>query len=294
MGESGGSEVVSECCRRMEESVRVELEGKLLALELKMEASVRDMKEYADQLKECINLRDEKLIVKEQEIENRNETIANMKEQMISDKVKITELTATVESLQEQLDGRTNSKIRATKKKSVVAITTSERLFQADTFEKFFTIKLTSNSKRTICPFKFERGLIQNLGGSPLSISKGGKDAYLVEVRNKSQSEKILCVSEIDGKPCTVRPHTLFNDTKGLIYIHNSEIDDFQSFKDGLCHEYRFRDVVQAHWIKTRQNSQAFIVVINESVICPSYPHPCHRRIHSDKSVPISRFTSTL
>jgi len=272
MEEGERSEVVSECCQRREESVRVKLEGKLLALELKMEASVREMKEYADQLRECINLRDEKLIVKDQEIDERNRTIASMREEMNNDRAMIAELTSTVENLQVKLNGEVINKTKTSKKKIVTTRVNLEELFQTETFEKFFTIRLTNSSKREMSPFKFERDLIQQIEGPPIYISKGGKNTYLVEVRNKSQSEKIRSVSEVDGKNCVVRPYELYNDNKGLIYIYNSEIEDFQSFKNGLCNEYKFKDVVHAHWIKTKQNSQAYIVVTNEAAL-PTHIH---------------------
>ena len=46
--------------------------------------------------------------------------------------------------------------------------------------------------------------------------------------------------------------HDFFNVTKGIIYVDNSDINDMESFKEGLNMEYEVEEIVAATWMKPR------------------------------------------
>ena len=49
-----------------------------------------------------------------------------------------------------------------------------------------------------------------------------------------------------------MKEHTLFNGSKGLIYINNNDLSDLESFKQGLKEIYPIIDIERATWIKPR------------------------------------------
>lgn len=263
-----------ECCRRLEERLRVELEGRIVGLEVRLEEKSIEDRSYMAELKECILLRNEKLVAKEVEIESRDTIIAEMRKE-------ITVLTATVEKLTKIIErnpggfsnnSRRPDSVRVETKNKKTRKTYTEfdmNVFRPENFNRFFIIDLEPNKRRTLCPYKLEEGIAGEIGGKPKSITSSGENGLLVEVANKEQSTKITELKEICTLTCTVKRHDFFNILKGLIYIKNNEIDDFESFKNGLSEEYNLIDVEEATWIKPKNKEhKAYIISTNQ----PSLP----------------------
>jgi len=271
----GGGAEFGDCCGRREESIRLELEGRLLSLEVKMEENLQKSKEYADHLKECIILRDEKLIAREQELMEKNMIIDEMREEISRNEKKIEELTLMVEKLSVEPKNRVaieNEKRREQRKKISYKPMNLQDIFHVESFDKYFVLSLEGNVKRKISPFKFEADLAKAIGGTPASITSSGSEKFLIEVRTKEQSEKMNKIDRIGNCQCSVQCHTLYSENKGVIYIRNCEVNDFESFRNGLCEEYQLKDVIDASSIKTRNGNRAFILVTNKSNL-PEYVH---------------------
>jgi len=278
---SGDGNPDTGCCQMREQSVRVELEGRIVALEVKMEANRKEAKEYVNSLMECIQLRDERLIARNSQIEEKNKIIEQMKEEMAVRDGKIAELTAAVEKLSATLEVRGKSeagqahnrlidapKSKRINKKKEIPVTLD--IFKSESFERHFTIELPPSTKRQINPFEIEKEISGRIGGTPKSIGSHGRNGILVEVRNKQQSEKIRSLATLCNLQCNTRSFTFYNETKGMIYIYNNEMDDIESFCAGLKEEYDLSSVIEANWIKARNNGRAFLIATNQNEL-PKY-----------------------
>lgn len=300
----------AECCKSTEENLRVELEGRMVGLEMKVEQQTREYLDTITALKECVILRDEKLEVLEEQIASKNSTIQQLSEAMKKSEEKVAQLMKTVESLLEKLEeyqnhsnenkdcrpscenSVTSSQPQAAHpkkhkpKKTAYSKVTMESIFQKEMFSKFFTITVPTNQKKLMCPFETEKALCSAIGGRPVTITKSGKDGFMVEVANKKQSDKIRELKELSGQVCSVAESEFFNVIKGLFYLRNIVIEDFNSFKAGLMQEYQLKDVISAHWIKPKKTShKAYIIstyqnslpthirILGENTLAQVYPY---------------------
>lgn len=59
-------------------------------------------------------------------------------------------------------------------------------------------------------------------------------------------------MKNISGIPCEVREHKSYNQSRGLIHVGDFLMDKMDSFRRGLKNIYNIKEVVHAHWIKTR------------------------------------------
>jgi len=272
-GARGGGDGL-QCCRDTEQRIRVELEGKLVALEVKIDANQKEAKAYVDTLMECIQLRDERIIAKDCELKGKEEVISELKEKVDQSNVEIAKLSTDVEELSKQLKVREaeatlqiqrlaekrSDEQRKRRQKPVFTPVPLETLFRGETFERFFTVELPQDVKRITNPFDLETDLASKIGGLPQSITSSGKDSLLVEVRNKSQSDLMKNVNSICNAHCVTRSYALFNERKGLIYVYNIEEDNVISFCEGLAEEYNLQSVQEAKWIHPKNGGKAFLI----------------------------------
>ena len=82
----------------------------------------------------------------------------------------------------------------------------------------------------------------------------------LVETMNEGQGRKLTEMKTIRGKSCNVQKHNTMNTCQGIIYVYEYDIQNIQSFKEGLQKEYPIVDVAPATWLKPKNlNASAFI-----------------------------------
>jgi hypothetical protein len=266
--ENGSEEDAPTCA--MEQSCCRGLREEFTLLEEKMNKRHEELMEYINTMKECVFVRDEQLKATRTMLEEKDKIIedltknAERSEKIIKDlTAQIKELTST-KNQENKYENNTKQKLLKRKPfKSAAQISREEydKLFKNDNFSTFFIITFDQTQKRHLCPFQFEFALTKAIGSPPKNVSSSGRDSFLIEVANKSQSESIMNLDHILGFACKVSEHRLFNGTKGLIYIHNNEINDFDSFSEGLKEKYPITKIETAHWIKTRQeSSKAFLV----------------------------------
>jgi len=233
-------------------------------------------------LKECVIVRDEKIIALNSEMEKRDELITELKVKLEKSEQSVKELTETVKELVTKLESNiqaanvgptcvksTSSELsdakNGTRKKTARKTTyrplSLEEVFTSEPFCRFFIVSLPQYKRQTLCPFDIEKSLISALGGQPVSISSNGTDGLLVHVASKSQSDKIERLTSLCELQCVVSKHEFFNTTRGLIYLYNTEFEEMDSFKKGLMERYQLQSVEEATWIKTKnQSTKAFIL----------------------------------
>ena len=62
----------------------------------------------------------------------------------------------------------------------------------------------------------------------------------------------------------------MFNESKGLIYIQEYDVTNFDTFKTGLEARYDIRDVIPATWITPKSSfSKPFLLTFNSSSPAP-------------------------
>ena len=102
-------------------------------------------------------------------------------------------------------------------------------------FARYFILQFSSEGeKRDMCPFHTEADLGKQIEATPISITSRGATALLVEVAGEERSQRLSKEKNVLDKECTVKEHTLFNGSKGLIYINNNDLRDLESFKQSL------------------------------------------------------------
>ena len=268
-----------------EDAEENELEVRIEQLESSFERRELSNVQFMKAMRDCVDVRDREISRYKEEVQNKNETIKKLSEKINCSEEKINNLIEVVSALEKKLNippnsdqenestektktNRTaNHDERKKKKKTYTPLNLNEN-FKTESFTKYFLISMQTGVKRTLCPFEFERMLSDKLGGPPESISGSGRDGFLVSVYSKVQSERIINIGEVCGTQCTVMEDKFFNECKGLIYVYGYEINDLESFKEGLAEEYNVTEVIRATWIKTRsEGTQCFLVTFKEEVL---------------------------
>ena len=108
--QSAKEEAEGVCCMRAIGKLNMDFEKRLALLETKMEA---EQKKHAENLKECINLRDEQILAMREQLKTKDD----MKRQMVASDGKITELLIKGESLTMAVQNQPRAHINETKRK---------------------------------------------------------------------------------------------------------------------------------------------------------------------------------
>ena len=128
-----------------------------------------------------------------------------------------------------------------------------------------FKCETEPGKKRTVNPWLFEKELTDKLEMKPKSIRSESKSSFIIEVGSRRQSETIESIKEINGLSVTITKHPNYNTSKGIIYIYGYDMTDFNSYGCELMREINARDVVQATWIKPKNNrAKPLLVTFNQ------------------------------
>ena len=138
-------------------------------------------------------------------------------------------------------------------------------------FPTHFDCTLTEVDKRKFTPWLLEKCLTNCLGTKPVSIRSTSKHTFTIEVNSKQQASCINSLRDINGIPVKISVNSKLNVNKGLIYIYNYSMCDFQSFKEGLMKQHGLQDVIEPHWIRPRQNNKAKPLLLNFPGEMPQY-----------------------
>ena len=90
------------------------------------------------------------------------------------------------------------------------------------------------------------------------------RTAFLMEAKNKEQSEKLTNIETNKTYGCTVEKYGRFNHIKGLIFLKEFDIEDMQEFKEGLQESYCSVEVERASYIKARSGATAYVITLNQ------------------------------
>ena len=83
--------------------------------------------------------------------------------------------------------------------------------------------------------------------------------------------EGLLKMNTLVSVPCTATKHSFYNESRRLLYIPEYDIDEMQSFKNGIMKRYNVKEVIPATWITPKSfNSKPFLLTFN-SASSPSH-----------------------
>ena len=119
-------------------------------------------------------------------------------------------------------------------------------------FPRFYSMRFKEEDKGGVNPFEIKRAIREKSGSNPEAIASEGRQAFTIRVGSEEQGRNLVKVKEIKGEQCSVEKHSYFNRSKGIIYIHEFDIDDLEDFKAGVKENYNVAQVEPITFIKLR------------------------------------------
>jgi hypothetical protein len=119
-------------------------------------------------------------------------------------------------------------------------------------FTTHYHCKLDENNKRKITPWVLEKSINQATGEKPKTIRSLDKTAYVIEVNDERQGHEVTKMTHINNFPVKMTEHDVTRFTRGLVYVYECDLLDFETFKTGLIDEFGIQDAEMAFWIKPR------------------------------------------
>ena len=139
-------------------------------------------------------------------------------------------------------------------------------------FPTYFDIKFDSPQlKRNISPFLLEKCIQAKIGNKPRTIRTKDSTTFTIQVSKKEESISLSKIDSINGTPVTVTLNDSADISKGLIYIYEYDMTDFDSFKAGLMNRHGLVNVEEAVWIKPRRGSNVKPLMLSFRTAIPDY-----------------------
>ena len=127
-------------------------------------------------------------------------------------------------------------------------------------FKRFYTVRFEDIDRRDVNPYEILEEINKITGENAVSLTGSNKSSLTLQVKSTTQANKCLEISSLMQNPCTITPHNKFNQSKGLIFVKEFDIEDVEEFKTELQRSYNIIEIEAANFIKTRNSSQAFII----------------------------------
>ena len=176
----------AECCRPMRTELKREFGKRFRQIEQTMEGKEGELRAYVDQLRRSVEERDEQLKCKEAEIAEQAKKIASLEEKGREREGIIRELGQRIAVSKGRSPQRkqANHGGRETRSRTNMAL---EKLFERP-FNRYFTMQIKNDEKKSICPLEMERDIAAQIGGKPKSVRKQGQSGLLVEVQLRARA----------------------------------------------------------------------------------------------------------
>ena len=88
-------------------------------------------------------------------------------------------------------------------------------------------IKMTANDKKNMTPWLLDKCLGKNISGKIKSIRSVSSEVFSVEVNSKTQLQEMFSLKDLNGKPIEVTKSSRFNCPRGLVYIYEYNLQNF-------------------------------------------------------------------
>ena len=129
-------------------------------------------------------------------------------------------------------------------------------------YTKYFMLKITPSLKRKLNPYEILAAIAKKTGHKPKALTGYNALSYTIEVRDEDQGTKLGSTLKIEGSELDVCPHPFFNQTRGLIYVEDVQIDNVEEFQIFLKQKLEnLTRITIAPFIKPRNpTTQVFIL----------------------------------
>ena len=114
-------------------------------------------------------------------------------------------------------------------------------------FAKRFDYQMSETDKA------LKKALIHYLGKKPKCIRSKGTDTFSIEITTREESEKLRQMTTIMNCK-TKTAESRDRKIKALIYVKEYNMSDFEGYKKGLIAQFSFQDVIEAQWIKSKND----------------------------------------
>ena len=84
-------------------------------------------------------------------------------------------------------------------------------------------VKFSEESIRKINSYSVIKKIKEVSKREPIAVTGNHRSPLTVKVDDKEQATAIQNIQMIEEFQCTVAPHPRFNDSKGIIYIHDCD-----------------------------------------------------------------------
>ena len=138
------------------------------------------------------------------------------------------------------------------------------------TFNAFCDITMDEPKKRQLSPWIIEKCITAQIGNKPKSVRSKNATTLTVEVFSENQAVKLMEMTSLAGISIVVAAGSNRRLKKGLTYIYNYDLSDFNRYKAGLISDLGVADVEEARWIKPR-NSLANPILLSFYGEVPNY-----------------------
>ena len=140
-----------------------------------------------------------------------------------------------------------------------------------DKLPDVFTIHLSEENKRSLKPWAVEK-FLDNYLGEPLEDFRSiNSTTYIAKTKTNQQSERLIILKNINQISVEVRKGNHNTRPKGIIYINDYDMNNFEGYKSELLKILPVSDVMRASWIKSKNNRATPLLLVFNKQEIPSY-----------------------
>ena len=136
-------------------------------------------------------------------------------------------------------------------------------VYRQKPFTRYLEIDFGEVDRRDLNPFAVQNEIETKTGMRPKQITGSTKSKLTLQTKSSDQTEKCLTLTSLVGKNCKITPHYKFNQSRGLIFLKQCEIENMEEFRNHLKDQHDVQSVERATFIKSRTGATAYIITFN-------------------------------
>lgn len=166
----------------------------------------------------------------------------------------------------------TQTKSRKSKRKKFIPLDLTN-LPNAENVQRFFyTLRFSYEDRREICPYKLLKELKDKIGNN-IKIHSSNGNSFIIELPSQAEINKLNNIQILQNKPIlTISKHKFFNNTKGLIFIYQYDLNNFNEFAQSMKEENpNIEEIVEATFIKSQKYPSKPLLITFNTTTLPFY-----------------------
>ena len=118
------------------------------------------------------------------------------------------------------------------------------------------------NTKRKIHPFTLEKCItIELCGKKPTKIRSKNETTFTVEINSSAHGILLQHLKKINNHEVTVTANNMLSQSKGIVYINDYDLTEFDKYKEGLKTTCGVQDIELAKWIKPKSTKTTALLL---------------------------------